>query len=160
MKKCTSCSAVKEISEFPKSGAKCRVCKNKATKEWREKNKEKYRAGVRAWKQANPDKLKAQKQRHEDKVVARNTVPRYLYEITMTGGYYYRGQSVRADRLVRHTQTLEKGNHCNHRMQELYDGGAVIESFVKVEGYNTEKEFIGELHITDPMCLNMVGGNK
>ena len=53
MKKCSNCSAMKELTEFYKRQAKCKICHKKSNKLWAEKNKEILLKNTRAWRQNN-----------------------------------------------------------------------------------------------------------
>lgn len=63
MKKCNKCGETKALVEFFKDkgfsdghSSICKVCKKKATYEWREKNKDVYNAGAKRWRDNNKDK--------------------------------------------------------------------------------------------------------
>lgn len=66
MKKCYSCLAEKELTEFTKDKTKgdglkiyCKSCANSKKKQWREKNKDKVLAYDRQWQAQNKDKKSA-----------------------------------------------------------------------------------------------------
>ena len=65
-KTCTKCGETKPTTEFHKNKAKsdglryrCKVCHRADRKAWREANPEKVKARSKAWREANPEKAKA-----------------------------------------------------------------------------------------------------
>mgnify|MGYP000143742195 CR=1 FL=1 len=82
MKTCCDCKTQKEISEFHKRASRCKVCAIAYAAEWAKnnpekvkqaqrkhasKNKEENRERLLSWRQANPEKAKAQWERSNEK---------------------------------------------------------------------------------------------
>lgn len=64
-KACNVCQKVKPITEFYKEAAlasgirnQCKECKSKTTAEWRERNRDKYNADMRAYRAKHYEKLR------------------------------------------------------------------------------------------------------
>jgi hypothetical protein len=75
VKRCNVCGAVKALAEFyaQKGGRdgrrpECKQCNLARRKRWYAANKEREIARVTAWQQANPDKVKAWKAKHRDRL--------------------------------------------------------------------------------------------
>ena len=70
MKKCYRCKEIKEFSEFNKSkngqyglAFYCKTCSSKISKEWRDKNPEKYRSYKEKTRAKNPERTKETEQK-------------------------------------------------------------------------------------------------
>ena len=74
MKRCNNCGAEKALDEFyaEKGGRdgrrpECKACTGARRKQWYAANKEREIARVRAWQQANPERLKAWREKNRDR---------------------------------------------------------------------------------------------
>jgi Recombination endonuclease VII len=71
MKRCRHCGELKPLDDFyaEKSGRhgkrpECKACTAARRREWYERNRDREIARVRAWQQANPERLKATRERN------------------------------------------------------------------------------------------------
>ena len=68
MKKCKTCQTIKSFNEFYKDKAlsdgyanSCKTCRNQQTQKWRENNRDKYNADMRAYNKKNYERLRIQR---------------------------------------------------------------------------------------------------
>src|SRR5216683_1651733 len=66
VKRCSKCEATKPLAEFYRMTAtkdgrrpECKACFDARRRRWYEKNREREIARVRSWQQANPERVKA-----------------------------------------------------------------------------------------------------
>lgn len=74
MKRCSKCGELKDLEAFYRARANpdgrrpdCKACFDARRKRWYLKNRKREIARVRAWQQANPDRVKASQDRNRDR---------------------------------------------------------------------------------------------
>ena len=90
MRKCTQCNEIKSLSEFYKKKdsftSRCKKCSNIASKAWQIAHPIQFKAGVKKWKDNNPDKVRAMRETWLAANIDRNKARQreYKYGITQT----------------------------------------------------------------------------